>query len=105
MKYRWVLYAIGVEMAVSLYIYRLSYDYICKLHMWPMKKNGWIFLNDFYFFHYRWFTVFCQFSIVRQSDPVMHTYISFSHIHLHQALSQVTGYSSQCAFLKGEQNM
>ena len=49
--------------------------------------------------------MFCQFSIVRQSDPVMHTYISFSHIILHHALSQVTGYSSQCAFLKGEQNM
>ena len=25
------------------------------------------FLNDFYFFHCRWFTVFCQFSTVQQS--------------------------------------
>ena len=36
--------------------------------------------NDFYFFHYIWFTVFCQFSTVQQGDPVTHTYIhSFSH--------------------------
>ena len=31
-------------------------------------------LNDFYFFHYSWFTVFCQFSTKQQSDPVTHTY-------------------------------
>ena len=38
-------------------------------------------LNDFYFFHYGWFIVFCQFFIVEQGDPVTHTYIhSFSHI-------------------------
>ena len=29
----------------------------------------------FYFFHHSWFTVFCQFSTVWQSDPVTHTYI------------------------------
>ena len=39
-----------------------------------------IFLNVF-FFHYSWFTVFCQFSTLQQGDPVTHTYIhSFSHI-------------------------
>ena len=27
--------------------------------------------NDFYFFYYSWFTVFCQFSTVQQSDPVI----------------------------------
>ena len=41
------------------------------------------FNNDFYFFHYNWFTVFCQFSTVQQGDPVTHTCIhSFvSHYH------------------------
>ena len=43
------------------------------------------FKNDFYFFHCSWFTVFCQFSTVQQSDPVTHKYIhSFSHIILHR---------------------
>ena len=46
------------------------------------------FSNDFYFFHYSWFTVFCPLSTIQQSDPVTHTYIhSFSHILLHQAPS------------------
>ena len=53
-----------------------------------------IFFNDFYFFHYAWFTVFCQFSTVQQSDPVIYIYIcmfvyayihSFSHIILLKA--------------------
>ena len=45
-------------------------------------------LNDFYFFHYSWFTVFCQFSTVQQGDPVTHTCVhSFSHIILHHAPS------------------
>ena len=35
------------------------------------------FNNDFYFFHYRWFTVFCQFSTVQRGDPVTHTCIHF----------------------------
>ena len=56
-----------------------------------------IFYNDFYFFHYSWFTVFCQLSTVQQSDPVTHIYIhSFSHIITHHVLSQVTRYSSLC---------
>ena len=63
----------------------------CKL-----SYDATIFYNDF-FFHYRWFTVFYQFSTVQESDPVIPIYIhSFSHIILHQAPSQVTRYSSQC---------
>ena len=31
--------------------------------------------NDFYFSHYGWFTVSCQFSTVQQGDPVTHTCI------------------------------
>ena len=30
----------------------------------------YLFFSDFYFFHYSWFTLYCQFSIVQQSDPV-----------------------------------
>ena len=42
-----------------------------------------VLLNDFYFFHYSWFTVSCHFSTVQQGDPVTHTYIHsfFSHYH------------------------
>ena len=36
------------------------------------------FSNDFYFFYYRWFTVFYQFSTVQHVDPVTHNiYIFF----------------------------
>ena len=33
--------------------------------------------NDFYFFQYAWFTVFCQFSTVQQNDPIIHRNIFF----------------------------
>ena len=37
--------------------------------------------DDFYFFHYSCFTVFCQLSTIQQGDPVtIHVYILFSHI-------------------------
>jgi len=40
-----------------------------------------LFNNNFYFFDYSWFTMFCQFSAVQQGDPVTHTCIHyFSHI-------------------------
>ena len=49
----------------------------------------------FLFFHYSCFTVFCQFSVAQQADPVTHTCILsfFSYYH---APSQVTRRSSQC---------
>ena len=52
------------------------------------------FYNDFYLFHYSWFTMVCPFSTVQQGDPVTHTCIDslFSH---YQAPSQVTRYSFQ----------
>ena len=55
-----------------------------------------IFCNDFYFFHYSWFTVFWQVSPAQQNDPVTDIYILFPHIVLHHVPSQVTGYSSLC---------
>ena len=33
------------------------------------------FYNDFYFFHYSWFVVFCHFSTVQQGDSVTHVCI------------------------------
>ena len=61
----------------------------------PLTFFSFLFNNDFYFFHYSCFTVFCQFSPIQQGDPVSHTYIHsfFSHYH---APSQVTRYSSKC---------
>ena len=40
------------------------------------------FINDFYFFHYSWFTVFCQFSTTQKSDPVTHIH-THTHTHTH----------------------
>ena len=45
-----------------------------------------LILTDFYFFHYSWFTVFCQSSTVQQGDLVTYIYIIFltlSSIMLH----------------------
>ena len=39
------------------------------------------FNNDFYFFHYSWFTVFCQFSTIQQDDPVTHECIHYFFSH------------------------
>ena len=95
-------------------------DDLCA-DMWPIRGKFYLiqhikemclwhrffFINDFYFFHYSWFAVFCQFSTVQQSDLVTHTHThtrththftyihSFSHITLHHAPSQVTRHSSQ----------
>ena len=37
---------------------------------WFRNIHFFLFLNDFYFFSYSWFTVFSQFSTIQQSDPV-----------------------------------
>ena len=43
--------------------------------------SGFDFIfNDFYYFHYNWFTVVCQFSTAQQSDPVS---LSPPHTHIH----------------------
>ena len=52
-----------------------------KISLPLLILNCFNFLNDFYFFHYSWFTMFYQFSTVEKGDPVTHTYIhSFSCI-------------------------
>ena len=59
--------AVNIEVNVSLQIVVFS--------------GYFFFNNDFYFFHYSWFTVFCQFSAAQQGDPVKHTCVLsfFSH--------------------------
>ena len=57
--------------------------------MWMVRSPAFgphrVFLiyNNFYFFHYSWFTAFCQFSAVQQGDPVIHTCIHSHIIMLH----------------------
>ena len=66
-------YTMGVCMYVCVFFYPVSGETLTKT----------FFNNDFYFFHYSWFTVFCQFSTVQQGDPVTHTCVHsfFSHYH------------------------
>ena len=84
--------------------------YIETYHKGLLGFRVFFFLSHFYFFHYSWFTVFCQFSAVQQSDPVTHThtrvcvyiyicvcvYTFFSHIILHYVVLQVDRYGSLC---------
>ena len=46
------------------------------------------FKNDFYFFHYVWFTVFCQFSMVWQMTQL--------HIHIYIFLTNISKLSDIC---------
>ena len=64
------------------------------LHLLILLLFYVFFYNDFDFFHYSWFIVFCQFSTVQQGDPVTHIGIHsfFSHYH---APSQVARHISQ----------
>ena len=46
-----------------------------------------VFSNEFYFFHYSWFSLFCQFSTAQSH---IHVYILFSHIiMLHHKWSDI----------------
>ena len=38
-------------------------------------ETGTLFFLTIFFSRYSWFTVFCQFPAIQQSDPVTHTYI------------------------------
>ena len=55
--------------------------------------SSWIYFtlyNDFDFFHYSWFTVFCQFSIVQHGDAV-------THICTHSILNGISLYGGKMA--------
>ena len=69
--------------SLSIYI-QFTYTFFHKkvdIHIYPMNIC-FLFFNDFYFFHYSWFTVFRQFYTVQQSDPVTHTH-THTHIYIH----------------------
>ena len=58
------------------------------IHSFVYSSISAFIYNDFYFFYNSWFTVFCQFSTVQQSDPVTHIYtyvlfLTLSSITLH----------------------
>ena len=83
-----------VELSVNIYLYGRR-QAIPSIIDFLFGGRG--YFNDFYFFHYSWFTALCQFATVQQSDPVTHTYTHpFSPIILPHAPSQVTRQSSQC---------
>ena len=68
-----LLYPFDMKLVVCLFIYfALIYSGITNA---PVHFILFIFYSNFYFFHYSWFTVVCQFSTLQQSDPVTHTYI------------------------------
>ena len=54
---------------------------LCKFMPNTPGVNSFFLLMIFGFFHYSWFTVFCQFSAVQQGDPV-------THIRIHSFFSQ-----------------
>ena len=47
------------------------FHFHCTVKRTPPKRFLGFF-NDVYFFHYRWFRVFCRFSTVQQRDSVTH---------------------------------
>ena len=55
---------------------------ILKLKIF-LQLQFFLYIIIFIFFHYSWFTVFCQFSTVQHGDPITHTCIHsfFSHYH------------------------
>ena len=67
-----------VILNLQLLLFYFVFDLINKIIIYSFFS-----CIDFYFFHYSWFTVFCQFSTVQQGDLVTYTCIHsfFSHYH------------------------
>ena len=58
-----------------------NYKTILDLQKTSRCIRGFFLYNDFYFFHYSWFPVFCQFSTVQHGDqPHIPVHILCSHI-------------------------
>ena len=67
----WVFFPSCLQVLV---IYRVSHKLFSELYFF----NYSFLIMIFIFFHYSWFTVFCQLSTVQQSDPAhTHIYILF----------------------------
>ena len=69
---------------MNMFYYENSYfDLETPCHVFSHIFYNIVFLiinffiyNDFYFFHYSWFTVFCQFSTIQHGDQ-LHMYTFF----------------------------
>ena len=59
-------------------IFVIEFEFLIIFYSYIYFRN-----NDFYFFHYSWFTVFCQLCTVQQGDPVTHTCIHYFFLHYH----------------------
>ena len=61
----------------------ISLDIYPGVQLQDHNSGSIFFIMILIFFHYSWFTVFCQFSTVQHGDPVTHTCIHsfFSHYH------------------------
>ena len=68
------------------------------LHSSNKLRSIIVFFNDFYFFHYSWFTVFCQFSTVQQWPSLTHTH-THTHTHLctHTHIHSFSHYPPSCS--------
>ena len=73
-------------------IYSLLYSFICLY----VTILSFLCLYDFYFFHYSWFTVFCQFLLYSKVTQLYIYIYSFSHITFYHVPSQMTRHSSLC---------
>lgn len=87
----------AVQTTESLYTPLLLSNYfisLCPLLCIPIptfRSSLIFFFNDFYLFHYSWFTKFCQFSTVpSHTYTYTYTYIhthtctyTYTHIHIH----------------------
>jgi len=93
----WVCFGGSGRLTFALFIFKFILFFFRIIHLFYSNVSVtikfkhcilyFLIFNDFYFFHYSWFTVFCQFSTIQQSDPVTHMYLySFSQIILYQAL-------------------
>lgn len=65
----------------------------CAITEMPIFKT---FLDDFIFFRYSWFTVFCHVLLNSQVSQSHMNSLSVSHVILHLAPSQVIRYSPLC---------
>ena len=77
-NYLYIYIYIHFTLHTPIYV-ATTYNILSYIHIFIYL---FIIYNDFYFFHYNWFTVPCQFSTVQHGDPVTHCKHSFfSHDH------------------------
>ena len=83
----------------------VSYRYIVgkgrnKAFQITVDSLPWYFKNDFYFFHYSWFTVFCQcLSYSKVTQSYTHIYTFFPDIILHRKWLDIVACAIQLSLL------